>query len=94
MDAVKPGLGGEIGFTFWWVALGYDSMKLVAEAAKRADSLEPARIKAAVEGMSGWEGVYGTYSWTAAERNGFPDSGMVMNAADTFREGSYQAAPR
>ena len=94
MDAVKPGLGGEIGFTFWWVALGYDSMKLIAEATKRADSLEPARIKAAIEGMKGYEGVYGTYAWGAEERNGFPDSGMMMEAADTFREGSYQAAPR
>ncbi len=94
MEAVRPGLGGEIGFTFWWVALGYDSMKLIAEAAKRADSMEPARIKEAIEGMRGYEGVFGTYSWSAAERNGFPDSGMVVNAADTFKEGSYQAAPR
>jgi len=94
VDAVKPGLGGEIGFTFWWVSLGYDSMKLIAEAAKRADSLDPARIKAAIEGMTGYEGVYGTYAWSATERNGFPDNGMMMNAADTFKEGSYQAAPR
>jgi branched-chain amino acid transport system substrate-binding protein len=94
VDAVKPGLGGEIGFTFWWVSLGYDSMKLIAEAAKRADSLDPERIKAAIEGMTGYEGVYGTYAWSATERNGFPDNGMMMNAADTFKEGSYQAAPR
>lgn len=94
MDALKPALGGEIGFTFWWVALGYDSMKLIAYAATKANSLDPQKIKDVLEHTSGYAGVYGTYSWSAAEHNGFPDSGMAMDSADTFNEGSYQAAPR
>ncbi len=94
MDAVKPSLGGEIGFTFWWVTLGYDSMKLIAYAAGKANSLDPQRIKDVLEHTAGLEGVYGTYAWSAADHNGFPDSGMAMDSADTFQEGSYQAAPR
>jgi branched-chain amino acid transport system substrate-binding protein len=94
MDAVKPSLGGEIGFTFWWVTLGYDSMKTIAYAATKANSFDPARIKDVLEHTEHYEGVYGTYTWTATEHNGFPDSGMAMDAADTFKEGSYQAAPR
>ena len=94
MDAVKPMLNGEIGFTFWWVALGYDSMKVIAYAATKANSFEPQKIKDVLEHTSGYAGVYGTYSWSQAEHNGFPDSGMAMNSADTFNEGSYQPAPR
>lgn len=94
MDALKPTLGGEIGFTFWWVALGYDSMKLVAYAATKANSLDPQKIKDVLEHTSDYTGVYGTYSWSPTEHNGFPDGGIAMNSADTFNEGSYQAAPR
>ena len=94
MDALKPTLGGEIGFTFWWVALGYDSMKLVAYAAQRANSLDPQKIKDVLEHTSDYAGVYGTYSWSPTDHNGFPDGGIAMNSADTFNEGSYQAAPR
>lgn len=93
MDAVKPSLGGEINFTFWWVALGYDSMKVIAYAATKANSLEPQKIKSVLEQTSDYAGVYGTYHWSPTEHNGFPDSGMAMNAAATFKEGSYQAAP-
>jgi len=93
MDAVKPSLGGEINFTFWWVALGYDSMKVIAYAATKANSLEPQKIKSVLEQTSDYAGVYGTYHWSPTEHNGFPDSGMAMNAAETFKEGSYQAAP-
>ena len=94
MDAVRPGLGGEIGFTFWWVALGYDSMKLIAYAATQANSFEPQKVREVLERTTGYQGVYGTYAWSATEHNGFPDSGIAMNSAETFKEGSYQAAPR
>ncbi len=94
LDAVKPTLGGEIGFTFWWVTLGYDSMQTIAYAAAKANSLDPQKIKDVLERTANYEGVYGTYTWSPTEHNGFPDSGMAMDAADTFQEGSYQAAPR
>jgi len=94
MDAIKPMMGGKIDFTFWWVALGYDSMKVVAYAATKANSLDPDKIKDVLEHTTDYPGVYGTYTWTPTNHNGFPDSGMVMNIGGTFKEGSYQAAPR
>lgn len=94
MDAVKPALGGEINFTFWWVALGYDSMKVIAHAAAKAGSLDPQKLRAALETTANYEGVYGTYTWSPTERNGLPDGSMAMNIGDTFKEGSYEAAPR
>jgi branched-chain amino acid transport system substrate-binding protein len=94
MDEVRPALGGKIGFTFWWVALGYDSMKLIDYAVTKAGSTDPAAVKSVLEHTAGRQGVYGTYTWSPADHNGFPDSGMMMDSADTFKEGSYEAAPR
>jgi branched-chain amino acid transport system substrate-binding protein len=93
MDEVRPKLGGKIEFTFWWVALGYDSVKAIEQAVKTAGSTEPAKVKAALEGLSNFPGVYATYSWSATNHNGFPDEQMVMNRANTFKEGSYEIAP-
>ena len=94
VDEIKPALGGKIEFTFWWVALGYDSMKVIAYAAEQAKSLEPEKIKQVLEHTTDYPGVYGQYSWSPTQHNGFPDSGMMMNQANTFQDGSYQPAPR
>lgn len=93
MDAVRPALGGKIDFTFWWVALGYDTVKIIEHAVKTAGSTDPAKIQQVLEGTKDFPGVYATYSWSATNRNGFPDQNIVMNRANTFKEGSYEPAP-
>jgi len=47
-----------------------------------------------MEATKGFAGVYATYSYSVTERNGFPDSGMMMNIASTFKDGSFKPAPR
>ena len=95
VDKVRPTLGGgEIDVTFWWIAMGYDTVKIIEHAAKTAGSTDPAAIQKALENTKDFRGVYSTYSWSATERNGFPDSNMVMNAASTFKDGSFKRAPR
>ena len=79
-------LGGDIA-----VLRGIMKHLFEAEAYNPGQVVDTAFVQ---EHTSGFEGVYGTYSWSATERNGFPDSGMAMNAADTFQDGSYQAAPK
>lgn len=95
VDKMRPRLGGgEIDVLFWWVAMGYDTVKLIEHAAKKAGSTEPEAIQKALENTQGFEGVYSTYSYSATKRNGFPDSDMMMNAANTFKDGSFKPAPR
>ena len=95
VDKVRPKLGGgEIDVTFWWIAMGYDTVKIIEHAAKTAGSFEPAAIQKALENTKEFRGVYTTYSWSATERNGFPDSNMAMNVANTFKDGSFKLAPR
>jgi branched-chain amino acid transport system substrate-binding protein len=95
MEKIRPklGRGGEIDFMFWWVALGYDTVKIVEHAVRTAGSADPAAIQKVLEGSKALPGVYANYSWSAQDRNGFPDHNIVMNIAGSFKDGSYAAAP-
>ena len=95
VDKMRPRLGGgEIDVLFWWVAMGYDTVKMIEYAIKTAGSTDPAAIQKVLEGVKNYPGVYASYTWSPTERNGFPDSGMIVNTASTFKDGSFQPAPR
>ena len=93
MDKIKPALGGSIDFTFWWVRLGYDCVKVIEHAIIKAGSTDPAAIEKALIETTSFNGSYTTYSWGPGKRDGFPDPDMAMNVAGTFREGSFKLAP-
>ena len=95
VDKVRQKLGGgEIDVLFWWVAMGYDTVKIIEHAIKTAGSTDPAAIQKVLENTREFKGVYATYSWSATERNGFPDGNMAVNPANTFKDGSFKLAPR
>lgn len=95
MDKMRAKLGsGEIDYMFWWVALGYDTVKVVEHAIRQAGGTDPAAIQKVLEGTTALRGVYTVYAWGPDDRNGFPDVGIVMNAASSFKDGCYKAAPR
>jgi branched-chain amino acid transport system substrate-binding protein len=95
IDKMRAKLGsGEIDYMFWWVALGYDTVKVIEHAIRQAGGTDPAAIQKALENTRDLRGVYATYSWAPDDRNGFPDAGIVMNAASSFKDGCYKAAPR
>jgi branched-chain amino acid transport system substrate-binding protein len=95
VDKVRPKLGGgEIDVLFWWIAMGYDTVKILEHAIKTAGSTDGAAIQKVLENTREYRGVYATYTWTATERNGFPDSNMAVNPANTFKDGSFKLAPR
>lgn len=95
VDKIRPKLGnGELDILFWWVAMGYDTVKLIEHAVKAAGGTDPAALQKAMENTRDFRGVYATYTWGPAVRNGFPDSNMAVNAASTFKDGSFKLAPR
>ncbi|MEI7496759.1 MAG: ABC transporter substrate-binding protein [Betaproteobacteria bacterium] len=95
VDKIRPKLGGgEIDILFWWVAMGYDTVKIIEHAIKTAGSTDAAALQKVLENTRDYKGVYATYTWTATERNGFPDSNMAVNPANTFKDGSFKLAPR
>lgn len=93
VDALKPALGGKIDFTFWWVALGYDCVKIIEHAVRTTGGTDPQKFKALFEATKDFPGVYASYTWSATDHNGFPDKNIVVNSANTFKDGSYDRAP-
>ncbi len=95
VDAIRPQLGsGDIQFNFWWIALGYDIVRIVDYAVRKANGIKPADIKRVLDATSDFPGVFADYTWTAKDHNGVPDKSMVANLADSFKDGCYALAPR
>ncbi|HTC10629.1 MAG TPA: ABC transporter substrate-binding protein [Acetobacteraceae bacterium] len=83
----------EMGDTLlWWIAIGYDAPNLIATAVKAAGS-EPEGITTYLNGVKNYPGIYGTFTWTPEQHNGYPDDEVVMCAANSFRDGAFNLAP-
>jgi branched-chain amino acid transport system substrate-binding protein len=83
----------EMGDTLlWWIAIGYDAPRMVADAVKAAGS-SPEQIGGYFNTLTAWPGVYGNITWTAQSHDGYPDSEVVMCQANSFRDGAFNLAP-
>jgi len=76
----------------WWIALGYDSPRMIADAMKEAGP-EPDQIVAYLNKLKGFPGVYGDISFTPKEHNGYPDDEVVMVEANSLKDGAFNLAP-
>jgi branched-chain amino acid transport system substrate-binding protein len=76
----------------WWIALGYDSPRMIADAMKEAGP-EPDQIVAYLNKLKGFPGVYGDISFTPNEHNGYPDDEVVMVEANSLKDGAFNLAP-
>lgn len=76
----------------WWIALGYDGPRLIAEAIRQAGSA-PEEIAGYWNKVKGWPGVYGTITWTPELHDGFQNNEIVMVQANSLREGAFVLAP-
>lgn len=83
----------EMGDTLlWWIAIGYDAPRMIADAVKAAGS-EPSQIAGYWNNLKAWPGVYGDITFTPDQHNGFPDDQVVMCRANTLRNGAFDLAP-
>ncbi len=76
----------------WWIALGYDSPRMLTEAMK-AVGTEPTQIVGYLNKLKGFPGVYGDISFTPEQHNGYPDDEVVMVEANSLRDGAFNLAP-
>lgn len=79
--------------TLWWVAMGYDAVHLIRHAVDKAGSSKPDDVKRALESTKAHPGLFGTYSYSEDNHNGYPVSEIVMNRADSFKNGAFSLAP-
>ena len=76
----------------WWIGLGYDSPRMVAEAIKNGGTA-PDQIVANLNKLKGYPGVYGDISYTPDQHNGYPDDEVVMVEANSLKNGAFNLAP-
>src|SRR3984893_89635 len=76
----------------WWIALGYDTPRMVADAIKSAGA-EPEAIVGYLNKLKDFPGVYGDISFTADKHDGYPDSEVVMVEATSLKDGAFNLAP-
>ncbi len=79
--------------TLWWIAAGYDAVQLIRRGYESAGSSKPDDVKKALESLNEFSGAYGRYTYTATNHNGYDVNDIVMNRADSFKDGSYTLAP-
>ncbi len=76
----------------WWIAVGYDTPYLIADAIKNSGP-EAEKIVAHWNKLKDHPGIYGDYSFTPDEHNGYPDRQVVMVEANSLKEGAFNLAP-
>jgi branched-chain amino acid transport system substrate-binding protein len=76
----------------WWIALGYDSPRMIAEAMKNVGP-EPEQIVGYLNKLKDFPGVYGDISFTPEQHNGYPDDEVVMVEANSLKDGAFNLAP-
>jgi branched-chain amino acid transport system substrate-binding protein len=76
----------------WWIALGYDGARMIADAAKNAGS-KPEQIVGYWNKLSNFPGVYGDISFTTEQHDGYPDNEIVMCEANSLKNGAFNLAP-
>ena len=79
---------------FWWVALGYDSVKIIEHAVKTGRLDRPGSDPEGAREHDGPRRRLRHLQWGASERNGFPGRQMAIDVANTFKDGSFKPAPR
>jgi branched-chain amino acid transport system substrate-binding protein len=77
----------------WWVLAGVDAITLVAEAVAKTGSSDSDKIIGYWNSLKKWPGLYGSYTFSPQEHNGYPTEDVVMSAANTSRDGALDIAP-
>jgi branched-chain amino acid transport system substrate-binding protein len=76
----------------WWIAVGYDSPHLIAEAMKNAGT-EPEQVAGYLNKLREYPGVYGDISFTPERHDGYPDEEVIMVEANSLKNGAFKLAP-
>jgi branched-chain amino acid transport system substrate-binding protein len=79
--------------SLWWVAAGYDSVQLVAHAVATSGASTPDAIIGDWNSLRNYPGIFGDYTWTPEQHNGYPTAEVVMSQANSQKDGAFRLAP-
>ena len=76
----------------WWIALGYDSPRLIADAMK-AVGTEPASDRRLSQQAQRFSGRLRRHLLYRRQHDGYPDDEVVMVEANSLKDGAFNLAP-
>jgi branched-chain amino acid transport system substrate-binding protein len=79
--------------SLWWVAAGYDAVNLVVKAVAEKGSASSDAIVASWNGLKNYPGIFGSYTFSPDQHNGYPQNEVVMSRANSQRDGAFALAP-
>jgi branched-chain amino acid transport system substrate-binding protein len=79
--------------SLWWVAEAVDAVNLVADAVEKTGSSSPEAIIGYWNTLKNWPGLFGDYTFTPTEHNGYPTNEVVMSVANSEHGGAFALAP-
>ncbi len=79
--------------SLWWVVSGVDAVNLVADAVEKTGSSSSEAIIGYWNSVKNWPGLFGDYTFTPTQHNGYPTEEVVMSAANSERDGAFAMAP-
>ncbi len=79
--------------SLWWVVSGVDAVNLVANAVKETGSSTSEAIIGYWNSLKKYPGLFGDYSYSPTEHNGYPTDEVVMSKANSQKDGAFALAP-
>ena len=79
--------------SLWWVACGYDAVKLIATAVESSGASTSEAIIGVWNQTTAYPGIFGAYTYSPENHNGYPQADVVMSRANSQRDGTFALAP-
>lgn len=79
--------------SLWWIAAAVDAVHLVTDAVDHTGSTHAEAIAGYWNTLTNWPGLFGNYTFSKTQHNGYPTSEVVMSAANSERDGAFSMAP-
>jgi branched-chain amino acid transport system substrate-binding protein len=77
----------------WWVTCAVDAVDLVAKAVAQTGSTKAEAFIEYFNTVKKYPGIFGDYSFSPQQHNGYPTEEVIMSAANSQRDGAYALAP-
>ncbi len=79
--------------SLWWVVAAVDAVHLVTEAVEKTGSSSADAITGYWNSLKDWPGLFGRYTFSPTQHNGYPTQDVVMSAANSEHNGAFALAP-
>ncbi len=77
----------------WWITIAVDAINLIGKSVAKTGATTPDAFIGYFNSLHRYPGLFGDYSFSPQQHNGYPTDEVVMSAANSQRNGAYALAP-